>query len=145
MDQQAFARVCPRQYGTQAEPRRLFNSQILEAMNCDVDFVLEKSVFDLFGKEGAAKIRSQRDILNLVALGLEDDDLDVRSRCVGGTSAVEFVTQCPSLPKGEFAATGSDTNPHCFEPTLSGAPMLCHGGVGFQVLQMEMRVSFGKE
>src|SRR5205823_8486180 len=87
------------------EARWNIGGNILDAVDREIDFFVEEGFFELLDEDAfAADLREGR-LGELVASGFDDDDFGVGAGGLKYFLANEF-----SLPLGEHAAAGADSN-----------------------------------
>ena len=99
---EGIAGILPRQRGRDRQPVRKQRRQVLRAVYCHVDRVVEQRVFDLLDEQPLVADVSDRRRLQPVARRLDDDELDVDA---GG---LEPRRHRPRLPQRELASAGAD-------------------------------------
>jgi hypothetical protein len=117
-----IARVFAREHGHDREPRRQQGRQILRRMHRQIDLVRDQGLLDLLGEQALAADLGERPILDHIAAGADDLELE----CLGGKTmgARQLRPDHGGLRQRQRAATRSDPK----HPGLHHPTSQCYAG-----------------
>jgi hypothetical protein len=101
---QHVARILARQGSGDRQPGRLRRRHVLHAVHGDVDATGQHRLFDLLDEQALAAGLGQRPVLDGIARGLDDDDLDRIRRGQRRRRPRQRVAHQSGLGEGELAA-----------------------------------------
>ena len=99
-----IARILALEHRGERQPRRQLGRQIIQAVHREVHMARGERLLDLLGEERLAGDLRKRPVENVIPLGADLEDLDLRRAVEAGEKSRDMVC----LPECQLGATGAD-------------------------------------